>query len=35
MQMMDTASDGKLKALWAIGYDIALTIQTQTPPRNR
>jgi formate dehydrogenase major subunit len=25
MQMMDAASDGKLKALWAIGYDIALT----------
>ena len=25
MQMIDAASDGKLKALWAIGYDIALT----------
>jgi formate dehydrogenase major subunit len=25
MQMMDAASDGKLKALWAIGYDVALT----------
>jgi len=25
MQMMDAASDGKFKALWAIGYDIALT----------
>jgi formate dehydrogenase major subunit len=25
MQMMDAANDGKLKALWAIGYDIALT----------
>jgi formate dehydrogenase major subunit len=25
MQMMDAASEGKLKALWAIGYDIALT----------
>ena len=25
MQMMDAARDGKLKALWAIGYDIALT----------
>jgi formate dehydrogenase major subunit len=25
MEMMDAASDGKLKALWAIGYDIALT----------
>jgi formate dehydrogenase major subunit len=25
MQMMDAASDGKLKALWVIGYDIALT----------
>jgi formate dehydrogenase major subunit len=25
MQMMDAAIDGKLKALWAIGYDIALT----------
>src|SRR6266511_2675445 len=25
MEMMDAASNGKLKALWAIGYDIALT----------
>jgi formate dehydrogenase major subunit len=25
MQMMDAASDGQLKALWAIGYDVALT----------
>jgi formate dehydrogenase major subunit len=25
MQMMDAASEGKLKALWAIGYDVALT----------
>ena len=25
MQMMDAASDGKFKALWAIGYDVALT----------
>ena len=25
MQMMDAASDGKFKALWAIGYDMALT----------
>jgi formate dehydrogenase major subunit len=25
MQMMDAASDRKLKALWAIGYDVALT----------
>jgi formate dehydrogenase major subunit len=25
MQMMDAASDGRLKALWAIGYDVALT----------
>jgi formate dehydrogenase major subunit len=25
MQMMDAANAGKLKALWAIGYDIALT----------
>jgi formate dehydrogenase major subunit len=25
MQMMDAARDGKLKALWAIGYDVALT----------
>ncbi len=25
MQMMDAASAGKLKGLWAIGYDIALT----------
>ena len=25
MQMMDAAGEGKLKALWAIGYDIALT----------
>jgi len=25
MQMMDRAIEGKLKALWAIGYDIALT----------
>jgi formate dehydrogenase major subunit len=25
MQMMDAAGDGKLKALWAIGYDVALT----------
>ena len=26
MQMMDAASDGKFKALWAIGYDVALTL---------
>lgn len=25
MQMMDAAADQKLKALWAIGYDVALT----------
>ena len=25
MQMMDAAGEGKLKALWAIGYDVALT----------
>ena len=25
MEMMDAASDQKLKALWAIGYDVALT----------
>ncbi len=25
MQMMDAAADRKLKALWAIGYDVALT----------
>jgi formate dehydrogenase major subunit len=25
MEMMDAAADGKLKALWAIGYDILLT----------
>src|SRR5207247_9872047 len=25
MQMIDAASNSKLKALWAIGYDIALT----------
>jgi formate dehydrogenase major subunit len=25
MQMMDAAESGKLKALWAIGYDVALT----------
>jgi formate dehydrogenase major subunit len=25
MQMMDAASDGRFKALWAIGYDVALT----------
>jgi formate dehydrogenase major subunit len=25
MQMMDAASDQRLKALWAIGYDVALT----------
>jgi formate dehydrogenase major subunit len=25
MQMMDAASDRRLKALWAIGYDVALT----------
>ena len=25
MQMMDAARDGRLKALWAIGYDVALT----------
>jgi formate dehydrogenase major subunit len=25
IQMMDAASQGKLKALWAIGYDVALT----------
>jgi formate dehydrogenase major subunit len=25
MQMMDAASEGKLKALWAIGYDVLLT----------
>ena len=25
MEMMDAANDGELKALWAIGYDIALT----------
>jgi formate dehydrogenase major subunit len=25
MQMVDAASEGKLKALWAIGYDVALT----------
>ena len=25
MQMMDAAADGKLKALWAMGYDILLT----------
>ena len=25
MEMMDAATEGKLKALWAIGYDVALT----------
>jgi formate dehydrogenase major subunit len=25
MQMMDAAAEGKLKALWAIGYDVSLT----------
>ena len=25
LEMMDSAAAGKLKALWAIGYDIALT----------
>lgn len=25
MQMMDAAADGKLKAMWCIGYDVALT----------
>lgn len=25
MQMIDAAAEGKLKALWAIGYDVALT----------
>ena len=25
LEMMDTAEEGKLKALWAIGYDVALT----------
>ena len=25
MEMMDAAHDGKLRALWAIGYDVALT----------
>jgi formate dehydrogenase major subunit len=25
MQMMDAATDGRFKALWAIGYDVALT----------
>jgi formate dehydrogenase major subunit len=25
LEMMDAAAAGKLKALWAIGYDIALT----------
>ena len=25
MQMMDAAAEGKLRALWAIGYDVALT----------
>jgi formate dehydrogenase major subunit len=25
MQMIDAAKDGRLKALWAIGYDVALT----------
>ncbi|MDC7690433.1 formate dehydrogenase subunit alpha [Vogesella indigofera] len=29
MQMMDAARDGRLKALWAIGYDIYLTLANE------
>jgi formate dehydrogenase major subunit len=28
MQMMDAAKNGKMKALWAIGYDVFLTLPT-------
>jgi len=33
MQMMDAAGEGKLKALWAIGYDVALTNPNTTTTR--
>lgn len=33
MQMMDAAASGKLKALWAIGYDVALTNPDATTTR--
>jgi len=34
LQMMDAAADGKLKALWCIGYDILLT-NANTPATRR
>jgi formate dehydrogenase major subunit len=33
LEMMDAAEEGKLKALWAIGYDIALTNANTTATR--
>jgi formate dehydrogenase major subunit len=33
MQMMDAASDGNFKALWAIGYDVLLTNANATATR--
>ena len=33
LHMMDAAAEGKLKALWAIGYDIALTNPNSTATR--
>jgi len=34
MQMMDAAADQKLKALWAVGYDVALTNPNSTATRS-
>ncbi|XUW90456.1 formate dehydrogenase subunit alpha [Burkholderia sp. M6-3] len=34
LQMMDAARDGKLKALWACGYDVYLSLANETATRN-